>query len=240
MRGCFWRGLNSEVVTLSTRLDVQPISLHPWAKVMGKSKMTASYFCMQPSDWPERLYSSIQVKLYGYDENVLHHGDSYLHIFIVMYLLSLFDVFTWFNWIEGKKLQNNLIIYNDQVNKNWADRKLAPKVVLFTMAYRFWLLWCAWQQLNATNSLPSEARNKSVSFCISRQCRPIVLKLVIGWQWQHQGGQLYGYIHCIRNRCNLPRHRMTALSCITFIVHFPANCSLPLLGSIIPSHVAYM
>ena len=56
------------------------------------------------------------------------------------------------------------------------------------MAYRFWLLWCAWQQLNATNSLPGEARNKLVSFCISRQS--IVLKLVIGWQWQHQGDQL--------------------------------------------------
>ena len=28
--------------------------------------MTASYFCIQPSDWPLGLYASIQVKLYVY------------------------------------------------------------------------------------------------------------------------------------------------------------------------------
>ena len=61
--GSFRRGLNS-VVTFSTRLAVQPLPLY---KSNGrKSKMAASYFCIQPSDWPVGLYASIQVKLYVY------------------------------------------------------------------------------------------------------------------------------------------------------------------------------
>ena len=47
----FKRGLNSEVVTFSTRLAVQPSPLYK--SNGGKSKMAASYFCILPSDWPE-------------------------------------------------------------------------------------------------------------------------------------------------------------------------------------------
>ena len=50
MGGSFRRGLNSKVVTFSTRLAVQPSPLY---KSNGeKSKMAASYFCILPSDWP--------------------------------------------------------------------------------------------------------------------------------------------------------------------------------------------
>ena len=62
MEVSFRRGLNSEVVTFSTRLAVQPSPLY---KSNGeKSKMAASYFCILPSDWPKWIYSSIQVQLY--------------------------------------------------------------------------------------------------------------------------------------------------------------------------------
>ena len=63
MGGSFRRGLNSEVVTFSNRLAVQPSPLY---KINGKkNKMAASYFCMLPSDWPKQFYPSIQVQLYG-------------------------------------------------------------------------------------------------------------------------------------------------------------------------------
>ena len=65
MGGSVRRALNSEVITFSTRLAVQPSSLYK-KKVRGqKSKMAASYFCILPFDWPEWIYSSIQVLLYG-------------------------------------------------------------------------------------------------------------------------------------------------------------------------------
>ena len=58
MGGSFRRGLNSEVVTFSTRLAVQPSHLY---KSNGeKINMAASYFCTLPSDWPKWIYSSIQ------------------------------------------------------------------------------------------------------------------------------------------------------------------------------------
>ena len=61
--GSFRRGLNSEVITFSTRLAVQS---SPLFKSNGKkSKMKASYFCVLPSDWHKRFYSSIQVQFYG-------------------------------------------------------------------------------------------------------------------------------------------------------------------------------
>ena len=47
---------------ISTRLAVQPSPLY---KRNGEKRKTAAfYFCILPSDWPEWLYSSIQVKLY--------------------------------------------------------------------------------------------------------------------------------------------------------------------------------
>ena len=61
--GNFRRRLNSEVVTFSTRLAVQ--SSPVFISNGKKSKMTASYFCMLPSDWPKRFYSSIQVEFYS-------------------------------------------------------------------------------------------------------------------------------------------------------------------------------
>ena len=39
--------------------------LTPVQKKWGKSMMTASYFCILPSVWFERLYFSLQEKLYG-------------------------------------------------------------------------------------------------------------------------------------------------------------------------------
>ena len=67
MGGSFRRGLNSEVVTFSTRLAVQPSPLYKSNGIAcgGKSKMAASYFCILPSDWPKWVYSSIQVQLYA-------------------------------------------------------------------------------------------------------------------------------------------------------------------------------
>ena len=63
MGGSFRRGLTSELVTFSTARAVPPSLLY---KSNGwKSKMAASHFCILPSDWPERLYFSIQVQLYG-------------------------------------------------------------------------------------------------------------------------------------------------------------------------------
>ena len=61
MGGSFRQGSNSKVVTFSARLAVHPC---PCTKVMGKSKTAASYFCIPPSYWLERLYLSIQMKLY--------------------------------------------------------------------------------------------------------------------------------------------------------------------------------
>ena len=42
-------------------------SPHPCTKVIGKTQDGTSYFCNLPSDWLERLYSSIQVKFYCID-----------------------------------------------------------------------------------------------------------------------------------------------------------------------------
>ena len=50
MGGSLRQGLNSKVVTFSTRCTVQPLSLNKSNK--EKSKMAASYFCILPSDWP--------------------------------------------------------------------------------------------------------------------------------------------------------------------------------------------
>ena len=48
IEGSFRRGLNSEVITFSTRLAVQHSAKY---KSNGeKIKMAASYFCIQPSD----------------------------------------------------------------------------------------------------------------------------------------------------------------------------------------------
>ena len=60
MGGSFRHCLDSKVVTFSTRLTVQPLP-----KVMGEKQDCNFLFCIQSSGWPERLYSSIQVKLYG-------------------------------------------------------------------------------------------------------------------------------------------------------------------------------
>ena len=57
-------GLNSEVVTFSTRLAVQPSSVY---KRNGKrSKMAAPYFCILPSDRTKWIYSSIQDQLHAF------------------------------------------------------------------------------------------------------------------------------------------------------------------------------
>ena len=62
MIGSFRGGLSSEVDTFSTILVVQPACL---LKVHAeKSKVAASYLCINPSDCPIALYSSIQVKVY--------------------------------------------------------------------------------------------------------------------------------------------------------------------------------
>ena len=71
--GSFRRGLNSEVVT--TRLTVQPSPLYKSNR--EKSKMAASYFCIVPSDWPEWIYSSIQVGLYGIMSMAYLHGSCF-------------------------------------------------------------------------------------------------------------------------------------------------------------------
>ena len=60
MGGSFRQGLNSEVVKFLTRLAVQPSPLYK--SNVKKSRMAASYFCIQPSDWPQLLYFSIQSK----------------------------------------------------------------------------------------------------------------------------------------------------------------------------------
>ena len=60
--GSFRRGLNSDVVTFSTRLAVQPPTLY---KSNGeKSKMAASYVFILPNGLSKWFYSSIQVQLY--------------------------------------------------------------------------------------------------------------------------------------------------------------------------------
>ena len=46
-----------------TFVTVQPSPL--CKTIRGRSKMAASYFCILPSDWPERHYFTIQLKLYG-------------------------------------------------------------------------------------------------------------------------------------------------------------------------------
>ena len=62
MGGSFRRGLNSEVVTFSTRLAFRPLPLYK----SNKEKMQdGSLILLYPvSPWPERLYS-IQVQLLG-------------------------------------------------------------------------------------------------------------------------------------------------------------------------------
>ena len=64
LAGSFRQELNSEVVTFSTRLTVQPSPLN--RKSDGtKTRWQPPTFCTQSSDWPKKVYFSIQVKPYN-------------------------------------------------------------------------------------------------------------------------------------------------------------------------------
>ena len=60
----FKPGQKSEVVTFLTQLAFQPLPLYKSNREKGKIGGIAFYFCIMPSDWPNSLYSSIQVKPY--------------------------------------------------------------------------------------------------------------------------------------------------------------------------------
>ena len=69
MGGRVRQGLDSEVVNF--QLD-SLFSPRPCTKVIGKEgKMAAYYSYIQPSGWPEKLNSSIQVKLYEVNNPVI-------------------------------------------------------------------------------------------------------------------------------------------------------------------------
>ena len=71
MGGSFRQGLNSEAVTFSTRLAVQPPTLYKSNR--EKSKMAASYFCILPNGLPKWFYSSTQEHLFTWQVTLYSH-----------------------------------------------------------------------------------------------------------------------------------------------------------------------